>query len=229
MGPRERALLTEHVPAPEGGRAARALEVGCGTGELAAALAAMGYDVDAVDFTQEALIRARAQYAAVREVRFLCLDVEHDELPDPPGETAPGYDLITMRLCIAFIHDRTRLLHALGTRLREGGALVVITPVAEHTPEARRHIAPDEDELSLLADGFDEAERFDAEGLALLVLRGPGGSFTAVEKLRPAPQAVLGATAVVTNQRGPGSAGDPLDLPDLLGLPGLPGGLRGRR
>ncbi|MFJ8752143.1 methyltransferase, FxLD system [Streptomyces sp. NPDC102441] len=195
----ERALLSKHVPAPEGGRA---LDVGCGTGELAVALVGMGYQVDAVDFTEGALARARAEYPTVQGVRWLGLDIEHDALPSPREGDEGGYDLVAMRLSAAFFRDRTSVLHALGAQLREGGALVVITPVVEHTPPERRHIALDEDELSLITDGFDEAVRFDAEGLAVLVLRGAGGSFTAVEKGRPTPQAVVGAAAVVTDASG---------------------------
>ncbi|MGW6208948.1 bifunctional class I SAM-dependent methyltransferase/NUDIX hydrolase [Streptomyces sp. NPDC055089] len=195
----ERALLAEHVPAPAGGRA---LDAGCGTGELAVALASMGYSVDAVDFTEGALVRARAEHAKVREVRWLCVDVETDELPDPPAGQAPGYDLVTMRLSAAFIQNRSAVLRSLAAQLRTGGALVVITPVVDHTPPERRHIALNEDELGQLADGFEDSARFDVEGLAVVVLRGPGGSFTAVEKGRPAPQAVAGAVAVLTDASG---------------------------
>ncbi|MFF5157871.1 hypothetical protein ACFY3N_16720 [Streptomyces sp. NPDC000348] len=53
-------------------------------------------------------------------------------------------------------------------------------------------------EPAALSDGFAACERFDAEGLAVLVLRGPGGSFGAEEKQWPEPQAVFGAAAVVT-------------------------------
>ncbi|MFF8618204.1 methyltransferase, FxLD system [Streptomyces sp. NPDC015350] len=195
----EQALLAEHVPAPEGGRA---LDVGAGTGELAVVLARMGYHVDAVDFTEGALVRARAEHPEVQGVRWLCLDIEHDVLPGPPDGSEGGYDLVTMRLSAAFIRSRSRVLRALGAQLREGGALVVITPVVEHTPQERRHIALDEDELSQITDGFEEASRFDVQGLAVLVLRRAGGSFTAAEKGRPTPQAVMGAAAVVTNAAG---------------------------
>uniref|UniRef100_A0AAU2W2K0 NUDIX hydrolase n=1 Tax=Streptomyces sp. NBC_00008 TaxID=2903610 RepID=A0AAU2W2K0_9ACTN len=72
----------------------------------------------------------------------------------------------------------------------------------QHTPAERRHIALDENELSSITEGFEEVLRFEAEGLAVLVLRGSGGSFTAVEKGRPNPQAVAGAAAVVTDAAG---------------------------
>ncbi|WP_369203255.1 class I SAM-dependent methyltransferase [Streptomyces sp. PU-14G] len=165
----ERGLLARHAPAPDG---ARALDVGCGTGELAAHLAGLGYDVDAVDFAEGALARARKEHERADEVRWLCLDIEHD---DPAELRDDGYDLITMRLMLAFVGDRTRVVRDLAARLRPGGALVVITPVTANTPEERRHIALDEDELALLTEGWEQAERHDADGLAFLVLREPAG------------------------------------------------------
>ncbi|MFE2092080.1 methyltransferase, FxLD system [Streptomyces sp. NPDC059460] len=198
LGKEEMGLLVEHAPAPapEGGRA---LDVCCGTGEMAAYLASLGYTVDGVDFAEGAVARARAEHAEVESVRWLCRDVEHDDLADLAED---GYDLIVIRLSVAFIRDRARVLRRLAARLRKDGALVVITPVAEHTPEERRHIALDEYELATLTDGFGDVERFDAEGLAVLVLRGPAGTFSAQEKLRPEPQAVFGAAVVVTDAFG---------------------------
>ncbi|MGX1851120.1 methyltransferase, FxLD system [Streptomyces sp. NPDC055299] len=192
----ERDLLTRHAPAPDGGRA---LELGCGTGELAVFLAELGYTVDAVDFAEGALTRARKERADTERVRWLCLDIEHD---DPAELSDDGYDLITLRLVLPFLHDRTRVLDTLAARLRPRGTLVVITPVVATTPEERRHIALDEEEISLLAEGWSQVERFDAEGLAVLVLRGPAGDFTAVEKGRPEPQSVVGVCAVVTDGSG---------------------------
>ncbi|MCZ1006761.1 class I SAM-dependent methyltransferase [Streptomyces lydicus] len=192
----EKDLLVRHAPAPDGGRA---LELGCGTGELAVFLAEIGYTVDAVDFAEGALTRARKEHAGAERVRWLCLDIEHD---DPAELSHDGYDLITLRLVFPFLHDRTRTLDTLAARLRPRGALVVITPVAETTPEERRHIALDEEEISLLVEGWSQVERFDSEGLAVLVLRHPAGDFTAVEKGRPEPQSVVGVCAVVTDGSG---------------------------
>ncbi|MER5549765.1 methyltransferase, FxLD system [Streptomyces sp. NPDC002589] len=196
LGDEEKGLLVEHAPAPEGGRA---LDVGCGTGELAVYLVSLGYTVDGVDFAEGALERARTEHAGLEGVRWLCLDVEHDDLADLAED---GYDLVVMRLSIAFIRDRARILRRLGARLREGGALVIITPIVENTPEERRHIALDEKELASLTDGFEHVEQFDAEGLAVLLLRGPAASFSAEEKGRPEPQAVFGAAVVVTDTFG---------------------------
>lgn len=170
------------------------------TGELAAYLASLGYTVDAIDFTDSALARAREEHAAVEGVRWLRLDVERDD-PAPLHEEA--YDLITLRLMYAFVQDRGRVLHGLGERLRDGGALVVITPVAENTPEERRGIALDEDEIAVLAAGWKTVERLDADGLAFLVLRGPCHADTrAVEKRPTTAHALTGALAVVTDDAG---------------------------
>ncbi|GHE10350.1 methyltransferase, FxLD system [Streptomyces alanosinicus] len=198
LGERERALLAEHVPVPEGG--GRALEVGCGTGSLAAYLVSLGYMVDAVDFAGSALDRARDEHVGTEGVRWLCLDIECD---DPADLHEDGYDLITLRLMYPFLRDRSRVLHGLGERLRPGGALVVITPVVEHTPAERRDIALDEDEIRLLSEGWKRVERLDADQLAVLVLRDPRPTdTTAVEKRPTTGHALTGALAVVTDEAG---------------------------
>ncbi|MFC9930115.1 class I SAM-dependent methyltransferase [Streptomyces sp. NPDC127190] len=198
VGERERELLAEHTPAPDDG--GRALDVGCGTGELTACLASLGYTVDAVDFTESALARARTERSDVQGVRWLQLDIERD---DPVPLHEEGYDLVVMRLMYPFLKDRGRVLHGLGGRLRDGGALVIITPVAANTPEKRRGIALDEDEIAVLAAGWETLERLDADGLAFLVLRGPCHSGTrAVEKKPTTAHALTGALAVVTDGAG---------------------------
>jgi protein-L-isoaspartate(D-aspartate) O-methyltransferase len=196
LGGSEQRLLAEHVPAPaEDGRA---LDLGCGLGDLATHLASMGYTVDAVDWSESALARARGNHES--GVRWLSLDIEQGDL-EPLHED--GYALIALRLMYAFLGDRTRVMHELGRRLREGGAIVVITPLAANTPADRRDIALDEDEISLLTSGWERIQRFDAEGLAVLILRGPRQEHAKpVEKERPTTHAVTGAYAVVTDGNG---------------------------
>ncbi|MFJ7775915.1 methyltransferase, FxLD system [Streptomyces yangpuensis] len=198
LGEREQQLLAEHAPVPEGG--GRALEVGCGTGELAAHLVGVGYTVDAVDLAESAIARARAEHEDVEGVRWLQLDIERD---DPAPLHEEGYDLITLRLVYAFMRDRSRTVHGLGERLRDGGALVVITPIVANTPAERRGIALDQDEITLLGAGWKTVEQLDADGLAFLVLRGPCHTDTrAVEKGPTTGHALTGALAVVTDDAG---------------------------
>ncbi|MFE0760351.1 methyltransferase [Streptomyces smyrnaeus] len=189
LGDAERTLLAEHAPAPEGGTA---LDVGCGTGELADHLTRLGYRVDAVDCADSALTHARTRYADNGDVRWLRLDVERADLAELGDD---GYDLVTLRLVCPFLRDRVRLLHGLGERLRPGGRLVMITPLADQVPDSRRGIALDEAEIGLLTEGWERAERFDAEGLAMLVLRGAPHGFDPEENSRPAPPASAGAGA----------------------------------
>ncbi|MFI7087616.1 methyltransferase, FxLD system [Streptomyces anulatus] len=215
LGEREQQLLAEHTPAPAGG--GRALDVGCGTGELAAYLAGAGYTVDAVDFADRAIARAREEHSGIEGVRWLQLDFERDD-PGPLHEE--GYDLVTMRLAYPFFRDRGRIVHGLGERLREGGALVVITPTVENTPAERRGIALNEDEIKLLGAGWETVERRDADGLAFLVLRGPCHLDTrAVEKRPTTGHALTGALAVVTDDAGRVLLGR-----SRLGMLELPGG-----
>ncbi|WP_245766767.1 methyltransferase [Streptomyces colonosanans] len=161
----ERSLIADRLSVPADGRA---LDVGCGVGELAAFLSSLGYRVDAVDWSDNALAEAAASHSTA--ARWLRLDIEND---DWGPLHADGYDLITLRFVYPFLTHRDRTLRTLGRRLRPGGALAVITPLAAHTPAEPCDIALDEDELAQLHVGWSTAERHDSEGLAVVVLRGP--------------------------------------------------------
>ncbi|MFD3563427.1 methyltransferase, FxLD system [Streptomyces sp. NPDC058686] len=197
LGERERALFAEHVAVPDSAR--RALDVGCGSGELALHLASMGYTVDALDWAANPLPTAdRAPDAP--SVRWLHLDIERDNLkPLHPH----GYDLITLRMVYAFARDRMRLVRTLGWRLRENGALVVVTPLAATTPAERRAIALDEDEVAQLMSMWTHAQRFDANGMAVLVLRGLKKAAVQIPNTpAPQPSSTTEVRAVVTDTHG---------------------------
>ncbi|MEV7565669.1 methyltransferase, FxLD system [Streptomyces tanashiensis] len=199
LGDDERKLLARRVPAPGGG--SRALDAGCGKGDLALFLASAGYQVDAVDFADSALTRAREEHGEVPGLRWLALDLEQDDWAELCEE---GYDLIALRLVVPFVKDRARILHALGERLRPGGKLLIITPTVGSVPVEKRGIALDEEELALIASSWERCTREDLDGLAVLTLQGPCHSATrAVERrLPPAGPAMAAACAVVTDAAG---------------------------
>ncbi|MGW5480936.1 bifunctional class I SAM-dependent methyltransferase/NUDIX hydrolase [Streptomyces sp. NPDC004008] len=194
----ERRLLAEHAPAPQGGLA---LDIGCGLGELARHLAHSGYQVDAIDYAPSALTHAQAQDPTAA-VTYRLFDIERDNFDDLPH---PAYDLITFRLSWAFIRDRTRTMNRLRERLRPDGVLCVITPVADAVPKDKRDIALDEEELELLRAGWTVADRYDADGLALVILRHPAlppAQVACAGKRRPSPHALTGAGVAVTDSAG---------------------------
>ncbi|WP_329127453.1 methyltransferase, FxLD system [Streptomyces sp. NBC_01465] len=216
----ERSLLAQHVPVPDEGRA---LDVGCGAGELALYLASMGYAVDAVDWADAAFPSTDAHLddPSHRAVSWQQLDIERANLSTLHSD---GYDLIVLRMVYAFLRDRTRLTRTLGGRLRKNGALVVITPLAATTPAERRGVALDEDEVAHLMSMWGQAQRFDATGMAVLVLRGlkkPAVHITSIPP--PQPSSVTEVRTVVTDAQGRvllGRSQQGWELPGASAVPG---------
>lgn len=115
--------LLRRVPAG----AERALDAGCGAGDLARRLAERGARVDAMDASAEMIERARAGGGA--GVRWLCGDV----LALPLAE---GYDVVTAVASLHHLPLRAGLARLAGA-VRPGGVLVVIglhrpASVADH-------------------------------------------------------------------------------------------------
>jgi SAM-dependent methyltransferase len=97
--------------------AERALDIGCGTGGFARALAARGLTVDALD-ADEGVIAAAKEQSPRGEVRYAVVDVAHR--PPPPGT----YDFIS---CVASLHHMDfDTLAPLRDALRPGGVLAVL-------------------------------------------------------------------------------------------------------
>ncbi|MCZ7412946.1 MULTISPECIES: hypothetical protein [unclassified Streptomyces] len=104
--------------------------------ELAACLASPGRAVGAVGFADSAMARASEEHAAGERVRWLRLDIERD---DPALLDDSGHGLITLRLTYPFVRPGSCRSWAGCERLREGGALVIITSGAEHPAGAAWH------------------------------------------------------------------------------------------
>lgn len=103
-------LATVRPPQPD---APRALDLACGLGRNARAMASAGYDVTAVDISSEALTRAQAlaQEAGLR-IHWQQADLDHYSLQ------TEAFELIT---CSLFL-DRT-LFEAIPRALKPGGVV----------------------------------------------------------------------------------------------------------
>lgn len=123
-----RAFVEAHLPAAP----ARVLEVGCGRGDLARAVARLGYRVSAID--------PEAPVGAI----FHAVTLE--ELPDPGP-----FDAVLANLALHHIPDLTGALAKIGRLLRPGGRLIVNEhawdrldePTARWYLEQRAAIDPD--------------------------------------------------------------------------------------
>ncbi|WP_345051344.1 class I SAM-dependent methyltransferase [Streptomyces rameus] len=95
-----------------------ALDVGCGSGELARLLGRRAREVHGIDADAEIVARARESTDAAASVRYSVADASG---PLPAGP----YDVIT---CVAVLHHLpfTETLTRLGQQLTPGGTLVVV-------------------------------------------------------------------------------------------------------
>jgi SAM-dependent methyltransferase len=104
---------------------ARVLDAGCGSGQLAIALAARGARVTGVDLSPEMIRRANS-HAMARgvAVEWRTGDITH--LADPLAI----YDAILARVLLQFVPDIPAALHELRRVLRPGGRLLASVPGA---------------------------------------------------------------------------------------------------
>jgi SAM-dependent methyltransferase len=97
-----RAFVEAHLPAPPG----RVLEVGCGRGDLARAVARLGYSVTAID------------PEAPEGVMFRAVTLEEFSEPGP-------FDAVLANLSLHHIHDLSGGLAKIRRLLRPGGLLIL--------------------------------------------------------------------------------------------------------
>jgi SAM-dependent methyltransferase len=121
-----RAWLLSHVAARE-----RVLDLGCGAGEFAAALATHGAQPVALDAAPEAVRRARARGV---DARVIAPDVD---LPFTDG----SFDVVWVGETLEHLVDPVGTLHEVRRVLRPGGLLLATTP--DHPPELVRELAED--------------------------------------------------------------------------------------
>ena len=154
----------------------RVLDVGCGEGQLTAAIADAGYHVLGVDVAGEPLRRARSRRAD--------LELRRVELAGEWPLADASFDVVWSGETIEHVADTARWLSELRRVLRSGGRLILSTPA--HGPLTRlglalsrrrfeRHFDPRADHLRfytprtlarLLEDfGFEQVEMREAGGV----------------------------------------------------------------
>jgi SAM-dependent methyltransferase len=120
---RSRAALVDreirHLPATPGGRL---LDVGSGSGEFVAQMAALGWRAEGVE----------PDPAAVASAREAGLPVTQGTLSDlDPAEHADAFDAVTLSHVIEHLHDPAEDLRRIRPLLRPGGLLWIATPNLE--------------------------------------------------------------------------------------------------
>jgi SAM-dependent methyltransferase len=119
------------------------LELGCGTGNDAARLAAEGYSVTAIDLSGEAIGQARARFGSM--ARFMVTDMT-ERLPFPDGD----FDAVMSNVAMHMFPDGvTRAVFAeVGRLARPGGLFLFHVNALEDRPlrarwQPARELEPD--------------------------------------------------------------------------------------
>lgn len=161
---KEVALLAERL-GPGSGR--RALDLGCGTGEYAAALHDLGFTTTGVDFSQVAVATAQDRHPGRDGLDFRLLDTDRGGL----GLLPPGaFDLVTCRLLLPFV-DLVPTVACARRLLAPGGRLLVTTPLAERQRAGWESIGLRPAALDLLRSfGWADAAEYPLDDLLCLLL-----------------------------------------------------------
>jgi SAM-dependent methyltransferase len=107
------------------GQHGRALDLGCGSGRMAADMAAVGFDVDGIDVEQ----RAVAIGQRIMSRRGLAVRLYAGDVYDPLQPVAAGgYDLVVCTEVLEHVGPWRELLARGGELLRPGGILIVSVP-----------------------------------------------------------------------------------------------------
>jgi ubiquinone/menaquinone biosynthesis C-methylase UbiE len=109
------------VPPP-----ARALDFGCGTGNIAGALVDRGYTVDACDMSEAMLAEGRRQFGD--RIAFAALASDWTALPYASGQ----FDLAIASSVLEYVPDLAHVLGELARVVRPNGCLAVTVPDMGH-------------------------------------------------------------------------------------------------
>jgi SAM-dependent methyltransferase len=143
------------------------LELGCGTGNDAARLAAEGYAVTATDLSSEAVEQARGKYGSLAS--FIVADMAQP-LPFPDG----GFDAVMSNVAMHMFPDSiTRAVFAEVERLvRPGGLFVFHVNSLEDRPLRARRLPARELEPDYVVEESGQTMHFFSEAYLRELLAG---------------------------------------------------------
>ncbi|MFI8944138.1 class I SAM-dependent methyltransferase [Streptomyces syringium] len=147
------------------------VDAGCGRGEFTRQLSQYGCDVTGLDWSVEALLRARRALPGdpPRQLKYLQHDLNGDGLP--PGVELSSVDLVVCRHSLAHLSDHQGILSRAREWLRPGGAAYAMTRVREKLPTRLAGTGLSEEEISVLDRGWASAVRYGLGRSAVVVLR----------------------------------------------------------
>jgi S-adenosylmethionine-dependent methyltransferase len=119
--------LSVHLPGPVAGRALTVLDAGCGQGTQAIRLARAGYDVTAVDVSDELLELARTTAEDGATANPMRLRFERADLLDLPAAYAGRFDVVCCHGVLMYLPSLTSGLEAVVKSARPGGLISVVT------------------------------------------------------------------------------------------------------
>ena len=153
VDPAETQALATHAAPDKPG--ARALDIGCGVGDLTATLHQLGYQADGVDLSPTAINRARTLHP---ECQFTCADITSL----PPG---PAYTLITARLVLRFLPDQDAFLTQATRLLAPGGRLLILDYLATDPRAQARGIGLTDQHIDTLTTWSTHITRYTSQSL----------------------------------------------------------------
>ena len=133
------------------------LDFGCGTGEIAAAIDRIGYQVTACDFAEEMIAVARSNYSETA-VKWVRLEPDWRLLPFADG----SFDGIVASSVFEYLDDVPRVAEELFRVLRPDGILLLTVPNPHHVVrkiEARFQAMP---LIDLISPLLRTVQRFDS-------------------------------------------------------------------